>query len=802
MLSDIRRGLRFLGANPSFVLLTVSCLGIGIGASAMTFTAVNHALLRPLGTVDAEGLVAVAEVHRAGSSQWWPVSAPNLQDWQAAVGQRARLAALRASNFVIGSTEEGARVEGAYATDDLFAVLGISAVLGRNLQPQDELAGSDPVVVLSESYWRRQLNGDRAVIGRALTVDGTPHTVVGVMPSLLGVGMPGAISSARVWVPLRIEAATAARDDRSLFVLARLAAGVSIASFTAQLEAAANELAAAHPANDGWGIGVDTIGAGGSAGGLTRPLLLFSLGAAALVLLIACANVANLTLANAGRRRHELAVRAALGASSARLATQLLSETFAVAALGALAGLLLARFGLQFLARMVEANTLAPAELPIDAASFVFTLALTFVTTALVGLVPAFQVARHGARVRISESGAGLTTAPGQNRLRGALVVGQVAASLVLLVGALLLSRSFFNLLALDGGVGAERLTSVRVEALQQGATHDDVARYVARALDVLQGIPGVESAAASGNFLPMRGGGFRSSVDLPAADASAGPQVAYAGITPNFFDALEIPLLRGRPFGENEELGRVAVVNRRLADLFWPGQDALGKQFRLDADPGRGLLTVVGVAGDVLTFDSSGPTPMPTAFVDVRSFESYPIFFFVRTGSAAQIVGPAVITDALESLEIPLRRVVVTPMAQVARDPFWRQQLFSMWFSAFGTAALALAAIGIYGLLSYVVGQRRREIGIRMAVGAQRRQVLVLVVRQGAMLTGIGIAIGCVAAYGLARSLQGMLFGVDALEWQVFAAVAAVLAAIALAASLAPALRAARVDPSTLFRS
>jgi predicted permease len=728
------------------------------------------------------------------------VSAPNLQDWQAAVGERARFAALRASSFVIGSSGGGARVEGSYATGDLFAVLGVSALLGRGLTPEDELAGGEPVVVLSETYWREQLNGDRTIIGSTLTLDGTPHTVVGIVPSLRAIGMPSAISSARLWLPLRIEPRAAARDDRSLFVVARLAAGVGIPSFTAQLETVATELAAVHPENDGWGIGADALA--GYAGGLTPSLLLVSLGAAVLVLLIACANVANLTLANAGRRRHEFAVRAALGASSVRLVAQLLSETLTVAVLGAVAGLFLARFGLKFLVRLVETNTLAPADLSIDGVSVAFTLVLTFVTTALVGLLPALQVARHGARAQIAESGAGLTTAPGQNRLRRGLVVGQVAASLVLLVGALLLSRSFLNLLALDRGIETERVTSVRVEALQEAASQDDVARHVARVLDVLQAIPGVESAAASTNYLPMRGGGFRSPTGLPTDDGGTGPQVAYTGVTPNFFDALEIPLLRGRSFGENEERGRVAVVNRRMADLLWPYQDALGKQFRLDADPERGWLTVVGVAGDVLTFDSNGPTPMPTAYVDARSFDSYPIMFFVKTGNAAQAVAPSVVSNALEALEIPLRRVVVTPMAQVARDPFWRQQLFTTWLSAFGGAALALAAIGIYGVLTFVVGERRREIGIRMAVGAHRREILFLVVRQGAIFGGVGVAVGCVAAFGLAQTLRGMLFGVDALEWPVYVIVASVLGAVAIAASLAPALRATRVDPNALLRN
>lgn len=798
MLSDIRRGLRSLLASPSFVVLAVLCLGIGIGASTMTFTAVHHALLRPLGSVDAAGLVEVAEVNRTMPNSWWPASVPNLQSWQAAFGERAHLAGLRATGFAVGSADTEARVEGAYAIGDLFAVLGVAPVLGRGLQPADELPGAEPVVVLAEAYWRAQLGGDPGIVGRSLLVDGTPHTVVGVTPSLLAIGIPTAIRSARVWVPLR-DAASSARDDRTLLVVARLAEGVTVASFTAQLENAASELAEAYPANSGWGIDVRLLA--DDAGGRIRPLLLLSLGAAALVLLIACANVANLTLARAGARRHELAVRSALGASSTRLVVQLLSESLAVAALGAVAGLVLAQVGLQFLVRFYETNELAPAEMPIVGVSYALTIVLTFVATALVSLVPAFEVARNGARAQVAKSGSGLTAAPGQNRVRSVLVVGQVAASLILLIGAALLSRSFMNLLALDGGVETARVTSVRIDAAREAVTTDDVERYVAAALDVLSGIPGVESATVSTNFLPMRGGGFRSSVSLPTDVSGAGPAVAYTGVTPGFFAALDIPLLRGRVFGDNEQRGRVAVVNERFAELLWPGENPLGRQFRLEAEPERGWITVVGVSGNVLTFDSSGLTPLPTAFFDVRSFADYPVMFFVRMRGASPMMGPAAFTGAIESLSIPLRRVVVTPMAQVARDPFWRQQLFSTWFTAFGAAALALAAIGLYGVLAYVVGQRRREIGIRMAIGARRHQVLTLVLRQGVLLAGMGIAIGLVAAYLVARSLQGLLFGVDALEWSVFAAVAALLGAIAIVSSLAPALRAGRVDPSALFK-
>jgi predicted permease len=780
------------------VLLAVACLGIGIGASAMTFTAVHHALLRPLGSVDAAGFVEIAEVNRTMPNAWWPVSAPNLADWQAALGERARLAPLRSSSFVVGAADSDVRVEGLYTTDDLFAALGVAPLIGRGLQPADELPGAEPVVVLGEAYWRAQLGGERGVVGRTLTIDGVPHTVVGVVPSLLAIGMPGLIRSARLWLPLRAAAAPA-RDERQLFAYARLAEGVDAASFKAQLTTIAAQLSAAYPENADWSVDVRELGV--DAAGRIRPLLLLSLGAAVLVLLIACANVANLTLARAGARRHELAVRAALGASSARLVAQLSSESLVVAALGAVAGLFLAQLGLEFLARFYETNELAPAELPLDGISLAFTVALTFVATVLVGLVPALTVARNGARVQLADSGVGLTAAPKQHRVRSGLVVGQFAASLVLLIGAVLLSRSFLNLLALDRGIDADRVTSVRIDALQQAASTDDVERYVAGVLGALSAIPGVESATVATNFLPMRGGGFRSSASLPTGASGQAPFVAYTGVTPDFFAALDIPVLRGRVFGDDEPRGRVAVVNERLAELLWPSEDPLGQQFRLESDPERGWVTVIGVAGNVLTFDSNGPTPMPTAFFDVRSFADYPIFFFVRTSGAARAVGPAVVSRALEALEVPLRRVVVTPMTQVARDPFWRQQLFSTWFTVFGAAALALAAIGIYGVLAYVVGQRRREIGIRLAVGARRGQVLELVLRQGALLAGAGIAIGFIAAYAVARALRSMLFGVDALEWTTFAGVAAVLGGIALVASLAPALRAARVDPSALFR-
>jgi putative ABC transport system permease protein len=530
---------------------------------------------------------------------------------------------------------------------------------------------------------------------------------------------------------------------------------------------------------------------------------MLSIVAAALVLLIGCANVANLTLANAMRRRHEFGIRAAIGASPWRIARQLLCESVAVAALGAALGLIVARVGLDTLVRFYEADSLAPAELPLDTSSLVFTLGLTFLTAALFGLFPAREAARGATRAQIAESGFGTTTARAQNRLRRGLVVGQVAASLVLLIGAALLARSFMNMLAVDGGVETETVTSIRVELLEEPAAPDDVVRFIERMLSSLSAIPGVVQTASGNAVLPLRGAGYRSRVGTPESipDPGAGPTIAYSGVTPDFFATLGIPLLRGRTFAQNEQRGRVAVVNESLARQLWPDQDPIGRQFRLDADPERGWITVIGVSGDFVTWDSSGDRRLPAAYIDAGSFENFPIFFFFRNASAGPIITTESISRAIDSLDLRIRRVVVTPMEKVARDPLWRQQLFSLWFTVFGIAAVILTAVGIYGVLAYLVWQRGQEIGIRMALGADRRRVLLMVLRQGAMFVGAGSAVGLVGAYLLARAMRGLLFGVEPLDSALFVVVTAILAAIAMAASIVPAVRAARIDPNALLR-
>lgn len=802
ILSDVRFACRSLRANASLVLLAVMCLGIGIGATTMAFTVINNALLEPLGSIDPDGLVGIAEIRESTPDRWWPASWANFQDWETSAGQGAQMSALRGTSFDVGPNTSDARVEGAYVTHGLFAVLGVAPILGRGLQAGDDDAGSEPLVVLSETFWRQRFGADGTIVGRTLDIDGVSHTVVGVVPDFLALGVPGVIRSARVWIPFRGNARDTSRDDRSLLVVARLGPGVSAESFAARLETVAAQLAAIHRENAGWSVRVGPLDFSNMS--RARPLLLLSLGAASLLLLVACANIANLMLAHATRRRHEFGIRTAIGASPWRIARQLLTESVLIAALGALLGLTIARSGLNFFERVYAAEKLAPAALPIDVTSLALTLVLTVVTTILVGLYPALNAARGATRAHIAESGSGTTTAGARGRLRHGLVVGQVAASLVLLIGAALLARSFMNLLALDGGVATERVTSVRAEPLEARSTPEDVARYVERIVGALSAIPGVESAASSNSLQPLRGGGFRSRVGVAGStpEPSAGPIIAYAGVTPEFFDTLEIPLLRGRLFGESAPQNSSAVINQSLARLLWPNEDPVGRQFRLEAEPERGWITVTGVSGDVLTWDSSGDEPLPTAYFDAASFDVLPIFFFVKTFRADQIIGLDTVSRAIESLDIDVRRVVVTPMETVARDPFWRQRMFSLWFTAFGIAALVLTGIGIYGVLAYLVSQRWREIGIRMAVGAERHDVLLMILGQAARLVGAGILVGLVGAYLLARGMRALLFGVESLDMAVFIGVAVFLAVAVMASSLMPAIRAARMDANVLLRN
>jgi predicted permease len=798
--SDVRFGLRALAANPVFVVLAVLCLGIGIGASTMTFTLANDALRKPLGSIDREGLVEVWERHQSAPDQWWPLTPSHFEDFSVATGEQAELGAFRDASFVVGPSGEGARIEGAAATGNLFDLLGVAPTLGRALDPADEAPGGAPVVVLGETYWRTQLQADRGVVGRSLIIDGVAHAVVGVVPALLGVGMPRTVRLARLWVPLRARSQSASRTDRSWYAIARLGDGVSAESFAARLDAVASDLAAVHPEDAGWSTTVTRLGDSSIAS--SRTALLLSMGAAWLVLLVATANLANLTLAYALRRRHEFGIRAAVGASPWRLARQLLCESFTVAALGAVLGVFLARLGLDVVVRGYEAQTLAPVVLQIDATSLAFTVALTFVATALFGLLPALEVARGATRVQIAESGAGTTATHGRARLRRGLVVAQVAASLVLLVGAALLSRSFMNLLAQDGGVETQRVASIRVEST--GAVEPgDVERFANGVLGALAAIPGVEAAASANVLLPLRGGGLGSKVTLPGeqAGASAARAARYVGVTPNFFDTLGISLLRGRSFSGDAEGGRVAVVSETMAKELWPNEEAIGRRFKLDADAERGWVTVVGVSRDVLTWDSSGEKPLPIAYLDLESFAVRPVFFFVRhRGTVA--IGAEAITRAIDALGLPVKRIVVTPMEQVARDPFWRQRLFSLWFGIFGSAAVVLTLAGIYGVLAYLVWQRAQEWGIRMALGADRVEVLLLVLREAGMAVGAGVVIGLGAAYALARTLRGLLFNVEPLDWPLFIATAALLTAVAMAASLAPAVRATRVDPKVLLKA
>ncbi len=798
LVSDARSALRALAASRTIVALAVLCLSIGIGANTMIFTVVDGVILEPPPFADPDRLVSVGEVNRLATAVESPASVPDFVDWQTSSADLAEMAAVRESTFAVGTSGGREWVDGALVTPNYFSLLGIRPVIGRTFVAAEEAADAEPVVVLSEALWRAQFGADREIIGHAVNIDDRPALVIGVVANILDARVPNVLRSSRAWLPLHATADTS-WEDRSINVVARLAPGVSIETATARLDGIASRLAALHSENRDFGIRISPYARNLSPS--TTTMILLMMGSVSLVLMIACANVANLLLASATRRRHEFAIRAALGAARWRIVRQLLCESLFIAALGAAIGLVLAKWSLTFLLGMVASSTGTELALSIDMSVLAYTVALTLTAAVLFGLAPALHAARESARAQLSGSGFATTATRRHERTRRRLVTAQVAFALALLIPASLFLRSFMNLVAADGGIETEGVTSVHVSVLEKPAVQKDVGRYLESTLAALSAAPGTQAVGAA-NLLPLRGGGFRSKVDLPGGtlDPSGMPAISYGGVSPDFFGALGIPLLQGRTFGPEGAGGRVAVVNKAMADRLWPSEDPIGKEFRLAADARRGWITVIGVSGDVANWDSSN-RPLPTAYVDANSLSAFPTYFFVRKRSGERTLSAEPLTRAIASLKYTIGHITITPMNEVAQSTFWRQRLFSLVLTAFGVAALTLTAVGIYGVLAFLVWERAREIGIRMALGAERKRVLRMVLSQAVEVVSVGVAIGLGGAYAVARIVRGMLFGVAPFDAWLFLGVTAILTAVAFIASLAPAFRAARINPSELLR-
>ncbi len=798
---DLRYSLRVLASNRVVAALSILCLSLAIGTNTTVFSFVNGLLLRPVPLASPDRLVTLGESRTSDPLSGSPVSYPNFVDWRERAADVAAIAAARGMAFSVSEGAGADRYPGAAVSADVFRVLGVQPARGRGFRSSDEEPGAVPAVIVSDILWRQRFDADPSLVGRTISVDGTSRSVVGIMPAELShVGLPGVLRGARLWIPLAPLERDSPRDRRTLTVFARLAPGVSPTVAGARLDTLARALESAYPAeNGGWSIAVQPFRVTVSPN--TRAMLLMVTGAVTFVLLIACANVANLTLARAAGRRTEIATRLALGASRGRIIRQVLSESLLLAVLSVPPGIALAYWGRDLLLGSAASPELATA-IPIDTRVLLFTVGLALLSSVLSGFFPALHAVRRleydalrGTGRRQAGSGAPHT------RLSSALIVAEVALALILLVGASLFVQSFRNLLGAEGGFDTSRILTMGVE-LAEGTPTDTASRTLTQMVDRLKAVPGVTSAAAA-NLMPLRDGGARTAVFLEGTDTGAGepPVVLMGGITSGFFDVLGVRVIRGRALTDVEAASgsRIAVINRTMATRFWPGEDAVGHRFRRANGEAGDWFTIAGVSDDILTWDVSDH-PLPTAYVPYPLVPVRGPDLFIRTGGNPSELAPSA-RAAIRDVDPDVPVTAIRTMTEVHHLALARQQTLASLFTIVGIIALLLCATGVYGVLSWFVSQRTSEIGIRAALGADRRALVGLFVRQGMTLVLEGIIPGLAGAWALARLIRGRLHDVSATDPVRFAALALLLAAVALLAIYVPARRAAAVDPLVAIR-
>jgi putative ABC transport system permease protein len=801
MIADLRYALRALRRSPGFTFAVVFTLALGIGANSAVFSVVHSVLMRPLPYGDPARLVRLygryPEFGRTGTSL------PDFQDWRAGARSFAQMAARYNAAFVLTGEGEPERVIADRVTANFLPTLGVRPLLGRGFLPEEEqMGGDDRVVMLSYGYWQRRFAGDPHVVGRQIQLSGQPFTVIGVTPEDFLIRRP-----VDVYAPARADT-TLPRRAEFLDVFARLAPGVTVAQANADLAAVLRRLAEQYPQTNGT-IRSEVIGMQEDVVGSVRPALLAFMGAVALVLLIACANVANLLLARAAARDREVAVRVALGASRGRLIRQLLTESTVLALLGGALGMVLATWGIAALRATSVEFLPRQGEIGMNATVVAFSLVLSLLTGLLFGLAPALRLTSGSLHATLREGARG-ATGGALARVRSALVLGEVAVALMLLVGAGLLIRSFDKLTRVDLGFAPSGVLTYNVTfPSAKFRDAEQVPPLYTPLLDRARALPGVQSAALSAE-LPMEGANYLSFTiegRPPRADQTgAAPEdVQPFAVSSDYFSALRIPLRRGRLIEPGDRAGaqRVAVVNEEFVRRFLgDGRDPLGRRitFGDPASPASTWMTIVGIVGNVA---QEGVTAKPYAQL-YRSIEQYPtrnVFVALRTDRDPMLLA-AQAREAVRALDRDLLVNDMRPLEARVADSIARPRLSVLLLAGFSAVALILAAVGIYGVMAYTVAQRTREIGVRMALGADPRNVKRLIVRQGMQPALIGIGVGLVAAIAASRLIASLLYGVSAVDPVTFVLVPLFLIGIALLATYVPARRATRVPPTVALQS
>ena len=803
LLQDLRYAFRLLAKSPSFTLIAVLTLALGIGANTAIFTVVNGVLLRPLGFRDPSRVVLVAE---KTSYPTVSTSYENYIDWRGQSHSFESLEATRGTAITLTGTGEPERLNARMATAPLFSLLGVNAILGRTFLAEEDRAGGAPVVILSYGLWQRHFGAARDILGKSITLDSQPYTVVGVLPGGFELLQP-----ADVFLPFTPWAKTLP-DDRNwhpgIFVIGRLKDGITREQARTEMVGITKRLEQQYPIYN-TGKSADVVGLQEQLVQNVRPALLLLLGAVGAVLLIACLNVANLLLARAAARGREVAIRTSMGASRWRVTRQLITESLLLSLAGGTLGLLFAWASLGPLLKLSSTSVPAVLTVGLDRWVLFFTLVVSFVTGLVFGIVPAVRTAKLDLRETLNEGSRGSTTGIGQHRIRGVLVAAEIAMAMLLLVGAGLLLRSFSRLQEVPPGFQADHLlvadlplSLTAYSKPQQRFEFFD--RLVARA----KSLPGVRSAGAA-SFLPVSGGGGALHFNIngrPPKSPHDYTVTGYRTVTPNYFETLGMPLAQGRFFtaADTEKAPTVVVINSAMARTYFPGENPLGKRLQLGAIPESDVpwMEVVGVVGDVrqgLDLDPQAEMYLPYRQAD-QVLPVFQLSIVLRTATDP-LLQAAALRSALGEIDPnqPLVRVrtMEENMAATVAQPRFRTWLIGI----FAALALVLAGVGVYGVMSYTVTQRTSEIGIRVTLGAQPEDVFRIVVGEGLRLALAGVGAGILAALALTRLLRSFLYGVSAYDPLTFGGVALILTLVAVAASFFPARRATLVDPLVALR-
>src|SRR3954469_15932943 len=798
LFQDVRYALRNLSRSKGFAAVAILCLGFGVGLNATIFSLIDGVLLKPYPYSDPDRILVVGQQRR--NTDEAGLSYLDMRDWKEANSVFTTIAAVSGRSLTVADGNgEPERYLGAGVSWDLFPLLGTHPIRGRDFTPEEDREGAADVVLLGYDVWMHRYAGREEIVGHTILVNSKPHVVVGVMPQ--GFAFP---NNQKLWVPLLPLVAKDLRTFRGLFAFGRLKPGLTIDRARQELDAIAARLAAQYPTtNEGWVSRLRTLRQAFLPPEVPLVLLLMMAGVT-LVLFIACSNVANLLLARAAGRRREISVRAALGAGRGRIVRQLLTESLILGLLCVPLGILLAVVGTRLIAAGIPTDQVPYyIHWEVDWRAVVYTIAVAAGTAVIFGLFPALQISRGNLHETLKEGTRGNTVA--KSFLRSTLVVAQIAFALVALVGALLFVRTFLNLGGFDMGFDTKPLMSMRF--YMPGEIYEQPDAKLRRVEDIVRRVEALPSVRASfaSNFVPLSGGGGGGAVIIDGRPVEKGQEtsISVIAVTPHFNSTLGLPIQEGRDFTDAEGWSRspVAIINHRMKAQLWPTTTAIGRRFRLDG-PNEDWYTVIGVTPDVNLYgvNPSNEQAPTTAYVPFAYQQ------FLNTGLTIRVDGdPALITssvrEAIRASDPNLPMAQVRTVSELRRLSFWQYGLYGWIFGTTGAVGLLLAAFGVYGVLSYSVSQRSQEIGVRVALGAGHREILMLVIGQGLLLAAIGIVTGCVLAGAAMPAARSLLFKVSPFDPLTFGGVAVFLGTVACLASYLPARRATHVDPIIVLR-